>query len=274
MTVSVLTVDAEACMVCGVCEEVCPANFILMNDDGPQEAEGGRCIACGHCVAACPSEALDNSLTPLTAQTPVRKELQWNAEGARQFLRSRRSVRVYREQPVSREELTELLDVARYAPTASNTQSITFQVITGKERLDRIWHAVVAWMEEQVAASGGRGFSYLKLHIAAAGRGKDTILRGAPHLVLALAPEKMTQHTARSNAEFVLAYAELYAPSLGLGTCWGGFVQHCAFSGYEPLLRELEVPEGKHLAGAIMAGYPKYRYARLVDRNPLEISWK
>lgn len=271
---SVLTVDAEKCMICGVCEEVCPANYILMNDEGPQEAEGGRCIACGHCVAACPSEALDNSLTPLAAQTPVRKDLQWDAEGARQFLRSRRSVRVYRQEPVKREELTELLDVARYAPTASNTQGITFQVISGPERLNRIWQAVIAWMEEQVEASGGRGFSYLKLHIAAARRGKDTILRGAPHLILALAPAKMTQHTGRSNAEFVLAYAELYAPSLGLGTCWGGFVQHCAFSGYEPLLRELEVPEGRNLAGAIMAGYPKYRYSRLVDRNPLEISWK
>lgn len=271
---SVLTVDRDTCMICGVCEEVCPANYIMVNDDGPEEAEDGRCIACGHCVAACPSEALDNSLTPLAEQTPFRGELGLNAEGARQFLRARRSVRAYRQEPVTREEMTELLDVARYAPTASNSQGITFQVISDKERLYRIWQAVIAWMEEQVAASGGRGFSYLKLHIAAARRGKDTILRGAPHLVLALSPEKLGQNTGRSNAEFVLAYAELYAPSLGLGTCWGGFVQHCAFSGYEPLLQQLEVPEGKRLAGAIMAGYPKYRYPRLVNRNPLEIAWK
>lgn len=271
---SILTVNEETCVVCGVCEEVCPANFIAMKDTGPEAVEGGRCIACGHCVAACPTTALDNSKTPLALQTPVRGELKWGAEEARQFLRSRRSVRAYRQEQVSREELTELLDVARYAPTASNTQSVTFQVISDKERLHRIWQAVIGWMEEQVAAAGGRSFGYAKLHIAAARRGKDTILRGAPHLILALCPDKLGQSTGRSNAEFVLAYAELYAPSLGLGTCWGGFVQHCAFAGYAPLLEQLDIPEGKVLAGAIMAGYPKYRYSRLVDRNPLEISWK
>lgn len=270
---AVLQVDREKCMVCGVCGDVCPSNFIAMGESGPEEAEGGRCIECGHCVAVCPASALDHALTPLSEQLPV-EELKWEAGEARQFLRSRRSIRTYRRMKASQEELTELLDVARFAPTGSNRQGITFQVISDDERLQQIWKAVITWMEEQVAATGGRKFTYLKGHIAAARRGRDTILRGAPHLILALHPDELSQSTGRSNAEFVLAYAELYAPAIGLGTCWAGLLMHCAFNGCEPVLKLLDIPEGKQLAGALMAGYPEHRYPRLVNRRPLDITWK
>lgn len=270
----ILQLDQEKCIICGVCEEACPAGIISMGDEGPVEEAGERCILCGHCVAACPTEALDNVKTPLAAQTPVQEKLKWDAAEAKQFMRSRRSIRAYLKKPVAREELTELLDVARYAPTASNTQSISFVVLSDPERLRQIWKTVIRWMEERVEAAAGRGFGYFRTHIAASYQEKDNILRGAPHLILAVCPERMGQVNGKSNAEFVLAYAELYAPAIGLGTCWAGFVQACAFSGYEPLLELLEIPEGKLLAGAIMAGYPKERYQRLVDRNPLTIEWR
>ncbi|MDF2927316.1 MAG: nitroreductase [Paenibacillaceae bacterium] len=269
-----MLVDRDKCLVCGICEDVCPAGIIAMGDEGPVEEAGERCIICGHCVAACPTEALDNSKTPLSEQTPVREELKWDGPQAKQFLRSRRSIRSYLQQQVPREELQELMDAARYAPTASNSQSISFLVISDPERLRQIWKAVIAWMEERVEAAGGRGFGYFKTHIAASYEERDNILRGAPHLILALCPEKMGQASGRSNAEFVLAYAELYAPAMGLGTCWGGFVQACAFHNYEPLLKLLGIPEGKLMAGALMAGYPKERYYRLVDRKPLDVVWE
>jgi nitroreductase/NAD-dependent dihydropyrimidine dehydrogenase PreA subunit len=271
---STLLVEQEKCLVCGACADVCPADFIAMGAEGPEERENSRCIECGHCVAVCPTAAMDHVLTPLAEQEPIRKDLVWDAAAAKQFLRSRRSIRTYKDRKVPREELVQLLDVARFAPTGSNRQGISFQVISDEERLHAIWKAIIAWMEEQVASAQGRGFTYLKIHIQASYRGKDTILRGAPHLILALAPDTLGQSAGRSNAEFVLAYAELYAPAIGLGTCWAGFVQHCAFSGYEPLLKLLDIPEGKQLAGALMAGYPEHRYQRMVNRNPLEVEWK
>jgi hypothetical protein len=42
--------------------------------------------------------------------------------------------------------------------------------------------------------------------------------------------------TAHENARFALEYVELYATSLGLGTCWAGFVELAAGSNYQPLL--------------------------------------
>jgi nitroreductase len=77
----------------------------------------------------------------------------------------------------------------------------------------------------------------------------------------------------RENSIFSLAYLELYAPALGLGSCWAGIFELCAFSGHEPLLKLFNIPEGKKITGAVMVGYPQYRYQRLTDRNPLEVAF-
>ena len=45
----------------------------------------------------------------------------------------------------------------------------------------------------------------------------DTILRDAPNIILTLADEDFRK--GRENSIFSLSYLELYAPSLGLGSC-------------------------------------------------------
>ena len=62
-------------------------------------------------------------------------------------IKSRRSVRAYKPDPVSGEVLTELLEVARWAPSGTNTQSWEFFVLTGKV-LDDLNRATVANIRE------------------------------------------------------------------------------------------------------------------------------
>ncbi|NSA90660.1 hypothetical protein DZC18_005271 [Clostridium beijerinckii] len=47
----------------------------------------------------------------------------------------------------------------------------------------------------------------------------------------------------------------------------------CAFSNYKPLLELLQIPDNKVITGAVMVGYPKYKYRKIVDRNPLEVEF-
>jgi nitroreductase len=75
-------------------------------------------------------------------------------------------------------------------------------------------------------------------------------------------------------AIFSLAYAELYAPSIGLGTCGAGFFEVCAAAEYQPLLNLLNLPENMSVTGGIMVGYPQFTHKRMVDRNPLQITWQ
>jgi len=103
--------------------------------------------------------------------------------------------------------------------------------------------------------------------------GEDTILRDTPCLTISTA-EKNRFALGRDNTHFALTYAQLYAPTLGLGTCWSGLFEYCAAAGYEPLLELLKLPENRTITGTFLVGYPIYTFKRLVDRNPLQITWQ
>lgn len=263
---SIIQLDEAKCVRCGICVAECPALVMKMSEKGPEEISPKSCIACGHCVAVCPHAAIDNRLTPLVQQISVEAPA-FDKEAAGRFLRSRRSIRTYQKKPVPREVLKELVDMARMAPTGSNSQGISYIVVEDRKILDAAVAAIVDWLETTPL-----GQSYFKSMIVAYRQnGTDTILRGAPHLVLALADQDF--RWARENSIFSLAYLELYAPVLGVGSCWAGIFEACAFSGYEPLLKLFNIPEGKKITGAVMAGYPLFRYQRLPERNPLEVTF-
>ena len=50
-------IDAEKCIGCGKCVEVCPARTLPLVD-GKAAVTGKRSIQCGHCEAICPAGAI------------------------------------------------------------------------------------------------------------------------------------------------------------------------------------------------------------------------
>ncbi|TGE38718.1 4Fe-4S dicluster domain-containing protein [Desulfosporosinus fructosivorans] len=272
MNLDLIQVNQETCIHCGFCVDVCPTVFITMGDQGPQ-VTGQNCIACGHCVAVCPVEALDNAKTPLSQQLSLENMPVLDADTAARFLRTRRSIRSYKQDPVSREKILQLLDIARLAPTGGNTQGVAYHVIDNIDTLHKITSAVIDWMEEQVQKGSSWGPYYAAPVDNYRKTGKDVILRDAPCLIVGIVAENF-QSRGRDNTHFSLSYAELYAPSIELGTCWAGFFEACAAIGYQPLLNLLGLPEKSAVTGGLLLGYPKYTYKRLVDRNPLQVTWE
>lgn len=275
---NLLHVDQEKCTRCGVCAAVCPGSIINMGQLGP-EIVYDLCVDCGHCVAACPHAALNNVNTPLVNQTLLQKTPILDADAAAQFLRARRSIRNYQPKAVPREKILQMLDIARMAPTACNSQGIVYHVVDDPFSLRQIADVVIDWAEgelrnPQSATAVSRYAQHLALIISTYRQtGQGGTLRSAPCLVVAAA-DKALQAPGRDNAYLALAYAQLYAPSIGLGTCWAGLFEYCAASGYEPLLAVLKLPEHMQVMTGMMVGYPEYMYQRLVDRNPLAVTWQ
>jgi nitroreductase/NAD-dependent dihydropyrimidine dehydrogenase PreA subunit len=261
-----------ACVKCGICAEVCPIGIIGLDEDGPKLLAPDACIRCGHCVAVCPHEALDNSKVPLASQVPLADFPVLDADTAARFLRSRRSVRRYKADAVSKETLLKLLDIARFAPTGGNTQGLSYLVVTDRALMGKLSEAVISWLESQIRDKVAWVKPYARIPAIYRKTGRDVVLRDAPHLIVALAPKSFP--IAEKNTRYSLAYAELFAPSLGLGTCWAGFFEMAAFAGHPEIYELLAVPADMAITGAIMAGYPVYRYYRLVDRNPLVVDWR
>ncbi|MBP2636425.1 MAG: nitroreductase [Firmicutes bacterium] len=266
-----IQVDQEKCTRCSLCVQVCPSRVISMGSQGP-EAGNPSCIACGHCVAVCPHAALDNRKAPLAKQLPMDNEPVLDAETAARFMRTRRSIRCYKKTAVPREKVLQMLEIARLAPTGGNSQGVAYHVIDNATVLRKISAVTVDWMEGQVEQGTAWAKYFDGLVDVYRKTAEDVILREAPCLVIAVTNKRFLDR-GRDNTHFSLAYAELYAPTLGLGTCWAGFFGACAASGYQPLLELLNLPPQLAVTGGLMVGFPKYFYKRLVERNPLQVTW-
>ena len=261
-----ITVNEEKCIKCQQCIKECPSFVLKMGQNGPEEVVHSNCISCGHCVSVCPVDALDNIKTPKDKQIDAKDFPKLNAEQAEHFLRSRRSIRCYQNKSVSKEELTKLVDIARFAPTGSNSQGISFLVVEDKQLVEKATELTIRMIEKSPLKN-----SLKELIRIYREDGVDSILRGAPNLIITTADKDFSG--ARGNSISCLTYLELFAPSIGIGTCWAGFLEYCAGINGSPLPKLFNIPEEKFITGAVMVGYPKYSYNKLVDRNPLEVTY-
>lgn len=261
---NLIKVDDSVCVKCGACTKVCPTTTLYMKEDGPKN-NNNSCIACGQCVAVCPYGALDNIKAPLSDQVDIKDFKNLDSKTAEYFLRSRRSIRCYKNTSVPYEDLLKLVNIARFAPTASNSQGVSYIIVKDKKILEKSTEIIVKWMEDNIELhwSFSRHINNYRKN------GIDSILRDAPHLILATASKDFKN--GRENSISTLSYVELFAPTLGLGSCWAGLFEFCAFLNYRPLLDLFNIPKDKVITGALMVGYPKYTYKRLVDRNKLDV---
>lgn len=276
MTMDFIRPNPSKCTGCGICATVCPG-VIGMVDNGPK-AIRDLCVSCGQCVAVCPEGALENTNTPLHEQAPLTEPPIFDSSKVAQFLRSRRSIRNYQSKAVTRDKIVQLLDIARMAPTACNSQGVAYHIVSNRDTLRQISAAVVEWTEGELNSSPEMASAKYAPHLAMMveqyrKQGEDVVLRSAPCLIVAVT-DKHSFATGRDSTYISFAYLQLYATSMGLGTCWAGLFEYCAVSGYEPLLSLLNLPENMQVTSGMMLGYPQYTYHRLVDRNPLQVSWQ
>lgn len=269
-----LTISATSeCIHCGLCVRACPYGVLGTDEAGAPAAISENCIRCGHCAAVCPKGALVNAFAPLSSQVPVQQALLPDAGQVEHLLLTRRSIRRYQPDPVPEETLTRLLAAARYAPTGANMQGCMFHVISRKETLRRISALTLEWAEEEVSKQTPISTILSPILANFNTTGDDVVLREAPCLVLSLLPRPILSF-ANENGRFPLIYMQLFAPSLGLGSCWAGILEQCIRSGYSRVKELLELPQGMDVSGAMILGTPSYGHFRIPCKNPLCVTWQ
>lgn len=270
-----ITIDQEKCKQDGICAATCPMGLIELKDEKsfptPIEKAEEICITCGHCVAVCPHGALSLKSMKSEQCTRIQKELQISPEQAEQFLRSRRSVRVYKDKPVEKELIIRLIDTARYAPSGHNSQPLKWLVIYDTAELQRLTAHVADWMRYMLKEQPEFAKSiHIDRVVEKWESGIDNICRKAPHLIIAHAHKD--NRMAPASANIALTYLELAAYSLGLGACWAGYF-NLAATLWQPLKQALLLPDGEISYGAMMIGYAKFKYQRIPLRNEAKVKW-
>jgi len=270
------TVDKNKCSGDGACVADCPIRILKMDSElrVPFMIDKGKdlCIRCGHCVAVCPHGAISLEDMPVESCRLLQQDWRIIPEKLENFLKARRSIRNYKEEPVDRKTIESLIDIARFAPSGINRQPARWMIVYEREKVRALAECVITWMRGMIEEASPLAESlHMKNIVTAWEREDDWICRKAPHLVISYALKD--DLTASQACTIALTYLELAAASYGVGACWAGYVA-MAISMSPYVKKAAGISDKANCYGAMMIGYPKFNYSRIPSRNKPHIVWK
>lgn len=266
-------VDRDRCLQCGLCIDVCNRRVLMADGEGfpvIDPATEHLCNECGHCGGVCPIQACvapgeKDTVYPLDSAKTI------DFEQARQFILSCRSMRRYKEEPVSREAVTEILEIARRAPTGSNAQPIRWLVVSGRDKMRAISDMIIDWFDGNVRNDPELSKRYNVDWIVSRYRGGyDVIFRGAPNAAFAVTGPDA--RWGQEDSAIALTYFCLAAHAKNIGSCWCGFGMR-AVNLYPPLRQYLNLSKTDVVRGIAFFGYPDIVYHATAPRRPLKVEW-
>lgn len=257
-----IKIDREKCIRCGACIKDCITYSIESGKEGyPVVSYSGesRCIACQHCFAICPVGAItfDNNKPEKADSVNY-----GNPQEILSLIKSRRSIRQFKDEEITLRELQKLKDMLPYIPTGCNFNGLHFSFIESKSAMNEIRDYVNNKVLKLISNKFTKKYAgkFVKYKTAFE-NGEDIIFRGAPHMIVV--SSAINAPCANVDPIIALSYIELYAQSLGLGTCWCGFAQSC-FKIMPKLSKMVDIPDGYKPVYVMLLGKPAVKYQRTV----------
>lgn len=264
-----LVVDEGRCIQCGECLADCPMSLFDLSQGTPfiPAHKEAHCLQCQHCLAVCPTAALS-----ILGVDPDRsRELRFpDPDLVENLLKGRRSVRRFQPEAVDQQTMTRLMDVTAHAPTGKNQRQVRFTLIDDPLVMERLRVSTYAGLREAVLADSlPDGMEFFAKLLEPYEQGRDIIYRHAPHMLMASAP--VSSPSPEADPFIALAYFEIMAQSLGVGTVWCGFARWAVQFVVPELRRQLGIPADHKSMYAIMFGRPAVRYSRAVQRDVRDV---
>lgn len=292
----ILSIDKNKCVKCKECIKECPERlfYVYIEKDRKPEIHFddpyGDCRQCGHCIAVCPVSAIkfkaaekpqvfngiENPSTLISYDTLLK------------FLKARRAVRQFKSKSIPKVKIDLVLEAMRYAPTALNSQRLSYVVITDKVKIESIVSESMNMLKIAVTVLKFkrllRFFSYFSNSIkrlfidfseASAKQwlieyestGKDNVFYFAPCIIVVYSP---SYGYPGNETGIALTHGMLAAQSLGLGTCWIGWAQG-VLSRSRRLRASIGVPAGQKVWGVMALSYPDVKYYRIPMRKHVSL---
>lgn len=166
----------------------------------------------------------------------------------KQVCRTRRSIRKYKPDMISRELITSLLETATWAPSGLNRQQWEFIVIAGakKDELARAYGRIVEFSMPPAGERTPQQKEFLQWSYN---------FGGAPVVIVAMTPAHGQPSVRKMNLESVsAAFTQLLlaAADEGLGTCW----MTGPLNNENQLRKVLDIPNSKEIVALTPIGYP------------------
>jgi len=277
-------VDRDACNMCGLCIETCPKDVLTVVDNTITVIED-NCILCSHCYAVCKTGAISFDPAVLRdlrfrsfrfADTP---DAPMTPSGLVNFVRSRRSVRKYRDIPVPGEVLSDLVEFASSAPSGSNCQDWQFTVINGRDKVNDLAQKIRKFFERlnsivrnpltrylSVLFAGGKLLRYYRNNynsvetgLNEAAKGRDLLFHGAPAVIII--HSGMEGSLPSEDGQYAAYNITLLAHAMGLGTCFIGYASE-TINKSAGIRKYLGIPERHRVLAVLIVGFPAVEFQR------------
>jgi len=273
-------IDENKCIGCAKCIKVCPFKIIFMKDK-KAVLSGDRCAACGHCAAACPVNAIhvgdiadeSSHFSTFQADTTWLQHGEFDIVQLARLMGSRRSCRNFKDKPVDRTILEDLVKIGITAPSGTNAQRWTFTLLPTRKAVLALMESVHHFYEKLSELSEDQSLhpypdytAVLKKMLSAWTNMKiDVMFHGAPAIIIV-----GSKSGATSPGEDALLATQnilLAAHSMGLGTCFNGFAA-TAMEQDVTIKRTLGIPDDETVYSVILLGYPNETYRLVTGRKP------
>ena len=189
-------------------------------------------------------------------------------------IKSRRSIRKYKDTQISKTLIQELIDYACYAPSSHNRQPWSFTVIHDQDKLNNISTDIRNWYNSFVKL--GTPLSFIKEIKKSVDEmkkrvksDKDLFFYHAPAVIIIHAPKKKfySQDCACASQNIMLA-----ARASNIGSCWIGFAD-IVFNRSLKLKKRLNIPATHKIYATIALGYPEKFPEKALPRKQPMVDW-
>ena len=266
-------IDLENCIKCMKCVHDCPSDAI----DIEKGTINVTCIHCGHCVAICPE------CTVFPDEGDINK-LQANSVSSNDFKElsaSIRTCRSYKDREVNEETLLSLVENMKHYPSASNARPLEITIVRSKEQVQKLNDQTAQQLIKAIAMITSpiimpilqilapklnlpRLNAYKKQFIARQSPGSSQVCHHAPSVIIFHAPA--TKYgMADADANIWASYTSIYANTLGLGSCFNGFIV-TAMKRSKAMRSEFGIPARHQVYASLLIGHPKVKYTNEAGR--------
>ncbi len=286
-------INPDFCSQCGQCIEVCPTGLFykdIMTKNVKYKLENSHfCIKCGHCMAICPNEAI--SINSIHYGKDIKKIEDHFQKVFFQLIKTRRSIRNFKNKLIPKEILEQIVKSISYAPFGYK-QKLELLIINDPKimqntlpELINLYDSLVKAFKNPIARKiikiqvGQNTFKALKNHVVPIMKSrlpdlksgeKDTILRNAPAMILFHVDT--TSKYIIGDIYIAETYCFLAAHNLGLGATVIDLIAP-AIEKNPKLKQKFGIPLNNKILGAVILGYPKYQYKKYIKRNLLNVNW-
>ncbi|MCE1199739.1 MAG: nitroreductase family protein [Marinilabiliales bacterium] len=274
-------IDLEKCTRCLKCVKDCPVRAITIETG----AISDNCIHCGHCIAICDIQAVSpvgGEVKALSGELPDTQQLIRLSAGVR-------SCRNYKQVAVPDELLQQLAEQIQHYPSASNARPLQVTFVRDPQRVSQLNDETVHRLVRMISLvtsplllpffkifSPGMNFgklrSYKKSFLKLQQKNGSVICHHAPVVMLFHGP-LVSSGMLEADANIWATYTTLLAHTLGLGSCFNGFIVK-SFARKNKANEQFGIPADHRVYAALLLGYPAVRYKNEVSREAPMTLWR